>query len=311
MTEHFTSVEFENFGPIKKAELKLTRLHALIGPNDAGKSFTLNGISSAAQLEGKPRGIAAVRTTTFSAVYEKRVTWLKEEGNEVLIPPSAATHWPQSVRKLRLDPDELRRPAALFVDGAQLVFGNERGLGLGAVLDAIFVRGAADYLEIQRQLLERFPVVEGLRLFTRDLGRVVGVRLKGGAEIDANGMSEGILYFLAFTALRYLDPVDILLVEEPENGLHPARIAEVVSVLREISKTTQVVMATHSPLVINELQPDEVTLVTRTPEEGTKFTPIKDTHNFEKRSSVYALGELWLSYADGKTEETLLKPGTK
>ena len=70
---------------------------------------------------------------------------------------------------------------------------------------------------------------------------------------------------------------------------------------------TQVVMATHSPLVINEMEPHEVSLVTRTPEEGTNVTLMKDTPNFEKRSKVYALGELWLAYADGNTD-TLAEP---
>ena len=67
-------------------------------------------------------------------------------------------------------------------------------------------------------------------------------------------MSEGLLYYLAFAALPHLEPVSLILIEEPENGLHPARIAEVMRILREISKTTQVLIATHSPLVVNELQ---------------------------------------------------------
>jgi hypothetical protein len=97
----------------------------------------------------------------------------------------------------------------------------------------------------------------------------------------------------------------LLLVEEPENGLHPARIGEVVQIFRELSKTTQVLIATHNPLVVNELRPEEVSVVTRTPHEGTKVTPISNTPNFKERSEIYALGELWVSYADGKTEAPL------
>ncbi|EYE99981.1 Hypothetical protein CAP_1862 [Chondromyces apiculatus DSM 436] len=115
--------------------------------------------------------------------------------------------------------------------------------------------------------------------------------------------------YLAFAAIPYLEPASMLLIEEPENGLHPARIAEVMRVLREVSKTTQVLIATHSPLVVNEMQPEEVTVITRTPETGTRATLIKDTPNFAKRSSVYALGELWLSYANGVDEAPLLDEG--
>ena len=110
-------------------------------------------------------------------------------------------------------------------------------------------------------------------------------------------------------ALQYLDPVAMLLVEEPENGLHPARIADVMKILREISRTTQVVLATHSPLVINEMRGDEVTLVTRDPDQGTQVRRLSDTPNFAERSKVYALGELWLSYANGVDEAPLLADG--
>ncbi|MEO5730994.1 MAG: hypothetical protein ABI134_14165, partial [Byssovorax sp.] len=54
------------------------------------------------------------------------------------------------------------------------------------------------------------------------------------------------------------------------------------------------------------LTPEEVSVVTRTEEAGTKVTPIVETHNFAKRFSTYALGELWLSYANGVDEEPLL-----
>lgn len=93
-----------------------------------------------------------------------------------------------------------------------------------------------------------------------------------------------------------------------ENGLHPARIAEVVRLLRSIvkEKGTQVVMATHSPLVVNELDPDEVSVVTRKPDEGTKVKRIKDTPDFEERFKIYALGELWIAYANGLDEAPLL-----
>jgi predicted ATPase len=115
----------------------------------------------------------------------------------------------------------------------------------------------------------------------------------------------------AIRLLSYLAPTSFLLVEEPENGLHPARIAEVVTSLRAFSETgTQVVLATHSPLVINELTGDEVSVVTRD-DAGMHVTLIKDTPNFEERSKIYALGELWVSYANGKDEAPLLSAPAK
>ena len=126
--------------------------------------------------------------------------------------------------------------------------------------------------------------------------------------MPAKHISTGLLYYLVFATLPYLEPVSVLLVEEPENGLHPARIKEVMAVLREMSQDTQVLIATHSPLVVNELTPEEVSIVTRDTDNGTKVISIKDIPNFEERSAVYALGELWLSYADGNQETQLTLP---
>jgi predicted ATPase len=83
-----------------------------------------------------------------------------------------------------------------------------------------------------------------------------------------------------------------------------------MAILRKISETAQVVIATHSPLVINEMQPGEVTVVTRD-DGGTRCTPIAKTNGFEDRFKVYALGELWLSYANGKDEAPLLHGGAR
>jgi hypothetical protein len=58
--------------------------------------------------------------------------------------------------------------------------------------------------------------------------------------------------------------------------------------------------------VINELKPEEVTILTRDEETGTRATRMDRTKHFQQRQKVYALGELWLSFADGETEEALV-----
>ena len=188
-------------------------------------------------------------------------------------------------------------------------FLDERGFGLPGVYFALRNRGDDVFSSLVDDLKRHFQTINGLKVKAVSSSTVeLEVELRNGARIGAERMSEGLLYYLAFAALRHLDPASLILVEEPENGLHPARVAEVVGILRAIVNETgaQVVIATHSPLVINELRPDEVSVVTRTPETGTTVTPIVETYNFKKRSSIYALGELWLSYADGVIEAPLL-----
>jgi predicted ATPase len=214
-------------------------------------------------------------------------------------------------RLLRLDPDALRQSSGLIVEGQELDYLDDRGLGLPGVYDAIQNRGDGSFDRIAEDVRRLFPTIKNLRLRNVSANeKVLETKLNDGTLVPASLMSEGLLFYLAFAAIPHLVGTSVLLVEEPENGLHPARIRDVVRVLREISKRTQVLIATHSPLVINELEPEEVTVTTRHPEEGTRATPLKETPSFEERAKVYALGELWLAYANGDDEAPLLGENT-
>jgi predicted ATPase len=213
---------------------------------------------------------------------------------------------------LRLDPDELRAPVQLIPDGRRLWFQSEKGRGLATLYDALLNRDRDGFIEIEQRFRKLFPTVKALRLEVADEHhKTMGLTLFNGTQVGPKEMSEGMLYWLAFAIIEHLAPQSMLLIEEPENGLHPSRIAEVMKVLRDVSKRTQIIVATHSPLVINELQPEEVTIITRTAERGTICTPMLATKNFAERSQVYALGELWLSFADGELERELVGPATE
>lgn len=214
-----------------------------------------------------------------------------------------------SYKLVRFDPGALRLPSELIPAEARVDFTDARGTGLPGVLDAIVNKGDDSFRKLVDEVRAKFPVVRrlGLKAITTST-KVIEVELNDGAVVPSADLSEGLLYFVAFLAIQCLEPTALLLVEEPENGLHPSRVAEVVRVLRAISESgrTQVFIATHSPLVVNELSPDEVTVVTRDREKGTQLQLLRDTPNFEERSKVYALGELWLSYANGLDEAPLL-----
>ncbi len=220
----------------------------------------------------------------------------------------APSSWVGPPVLLRLDPDALRQPRNLIPRHAPLRFADERGTGLPSVLDAIRDRDEVAYAALRDRFLAMFPLVKRLHLRAEnETQKSIEVELQNGKSIGANLMSEGMLYFLAFLAAAHAHAAPVLLVEEPENGLHPSRVGEVMDVLREVSKTTQVILATHSPLVVNELSGDDVTIVVRDNVGGVRGTLLKDTPGFEQRAKVYAPGELWVSYANGLDEGPLLQ----
>ncbi len=212
---------------------------------------------------------------------------------------------------VRFDPDELRRPGELIPESRGIGFATERGAGLASVFDAITNRDAEAFTKIQSETRKLFPRVAKLGLINVDSYRKeLAITLADGTRVGAAGMSEGLLYFLGFAALQHIGHSRLFLVEEPENGLHPSRIAEVMTVLKSIAQNNQVVIATHSPVVLNELNGDQVNVLTRD-EGGTRAILIKDTPNFAERASVYALGELWVSYSNGSDESPLLSGGAR
>jgi predicted ATPase len=309
MEEFVDWVRVENFRSVKRADLHLTRLHALIGPNDSGKSSLLFAIanniarvwvSKMSLSSGPPSGIAVgthPHVQLGASLPSEHIDYFQK-----IIGPR---------QLLRFDPDELRMPSSLIPKNHALWFQSDKGRGLASLYDAVLARDRVAFAKIDERFRVLFPTCKALRLENADSQtKTLGLTLLDGTEVSANEMSEGMLYWLAFAIVEYLQRQAMLLIEEPENGLHPSRIAEVMRVLRDVSKTTQVIIATHSPLVVNELQADEVTLVTRGPEVGTICTPLTQTKNFKQRSEVYQLGELWLSYADGSVETELVGEST-
>jgi hypothetical protein len=72
-----------------------------------------------------------------------------------------------------------------------------------------------------------------------------------------------------------------------------------------VSEQSTVVLTTHSPRVLDELEGQEIVLVTRDPNTGTQALRLCDTNNYDKRRVVFKPGELWVEYCDGVTEENL------
>jgi ABC-type uncharacterized transport system ATPase subunit len=311
-------IRIRNFRCIQEIDFALTPLHALIGPNDSGKSTILDAIISISRGTAEP----ASEVTAFSHSRALTMSGSAEhvEHEPHISPTDAATKMPRNpvtlmplvgpARVLRLDPDAMRKPTNLIAQGHPIEF-TERGEGLAAVYDAFLSRRLDVFLAISKRFTELFPTTRAIQLTNPShTTKALGIELADGRSVGPERLSEGMLYWLAFAALPYLQPTPLILIEEPENGLHPSRIGDVMQVLREVSNTSQILLATHHPLVINELQPDEVTLITRTPERGTIATPLSSTKNFEQRSKVYALGELWLNYADGDFERDLVDEST-
>ncbi len=80
----------------------------------------------------------------------------------------------------------------------------------------------------------------------------------GGLKVPSWLVSDGTLRLTALTLPAYLSELQgIYLIEEPENGIHPKAVATVYDSLSSVYES-QVLLATHSPVVLSAVDVDDV-----------------------------------------------------
>lgn len=105
-------------------------------------------------------------------------------------------------------------------------------------------------------------------------------------------LSEGTLRFLwLVTLLQSQNLTTITLLDEPEVSLHPELLRHLVYLMREASKHTQLIVATHSDRLIKFLEPQEVLICDL--EEGEAKMTWADTLNLEQWLADYSLDQVW------------------
>ena len=111
---------------------------------------------------------------------------------------------------------------------------------------------------------------------------------------DAASLSDGTLRFIALATL-FLQPAEyrpsVIVVDEPELGLHPLAIALLASLVRSASVQTQVIFSTQSPLLLDHFEPAEV-LVADLVEGSTQIQRL-DGDRLADWLQEYSLGQLW------------------
>ena len=109
-------------------------------------------------------------------------------------------------------------------------------------------------------------------------------------------LSDGTLRFMALTTLLLQPPkpyYDIIFIDEPELGLHPAAITELAGMIALASQHSQIILATQSPQLVNEFEAKDIVVVER--DETDKHSVLKrlDEQELADWLQHYSLSELW------------------
>lgn len=292
-------IRIENFRCIRELEMDLEPLTVLVGPNASGKSTVLAALSA---VERRPSEKGPPRDSG-------RLFWYDDEGRGYVYPPPMVrvpgrgpqpSKEPPGAQVLQLElramraPNEVELARSLASDGANL---------------------ANAFATLPRN--EQTAVAAALVRLVDALGDVHVRPLKSGTHrlvfqdrwepkrwFEPHEVSDGTMLVLAFLVLQHQEQrPPLICLEEPERGLHPYLLGQVIDLLRSISQgkhgpATQFVLATQSAELLDHVKPHEVRFLERDAEGGVqaRTAPVGDEawenaiHEYEN-----SVGQMWLS----------------
>lgn len=104
-----------------------------------------------------------------------------------------------------------------------------------------------------------------------------------------------------FALLHDPNPPVMTCIEEIDHGLHPHALELLAERLREASERTQLLVTTHAPVLVDQLEPEEIVICERDA-KGASHIPATSTERIREvvdASEGLPLGELWFSGALG------------
>ena len=146
-------------------------------------------------------------------------------------------------------------------------------------------------------LQEALPDIEGIETREReeDRHRYLVLNYKNGLTLPSWLVSDGTLRLLALTLLAYVPALTgIYLVEEPENGIHPRAVEAVYQSLSSVYGA-QVLMATHSPVILSLAKSSEILCFARDQQGATDIVSGDKHPKLEEWQGALDLGTLFAS----------------
>jgi predicted ATPase len=325
------SITIKGFKSIASIEnLKLRPINVLIGANGSGKSNFLSVFSFLRVIrEGWQRDFVAEaggadRILHFGSVETPRVEMRISFQNDStaygitlgatdtdqlyeisapqpridwpnqVFPPDHVDRWRQYHFHDTSRTSRLKKTAGLN-DNRHL---SHDGSNLAAFLYLLREKHATSYDQIRRTVQLAAPFFDDFSLKPLELNADT-IRLEWRHKIrnrlfDVSALSDGTLRFIALATLflqpeAYLPP--LILVDEPELGLHPYAITLLAALVKKASFKTQIILATQSSMLLDHFNPDDVLVADRV-NGGTQLTRLNSTE-LDSWLEDYSLGELW------------------
>ncbi len=191
-------------------------------------------------------------------------------------------------------PNSLRAPQKV-ADSHPLTTGGEN---LASTLRDMIQKKSRFLQDLKDALAFAVPGVRDVRVSNAGSYYVVELNHErdGGNEqgswFDLSHESDGTIRLLAFLTALFQDPAPSLIgLEEPELAIHPGAMAVLSDNMKEAALRGQVLVATHSPDLINRLPIESIRAVTA--EDGaTKVGRVSEHQLWSVKDNLFSAGEL-------------------
>lgn len=111
-----------------------------------------------------------------------------------------------------------------------------------------------------------------------------------------NQISDGTLRFMALATLLLQPPKtmpSLIVIDEPELGLHPTAISILAGMIKKASESVQVVIATQSPRLLDEFSANKVVVIERDEMKRTSVFRQLNKEQLKEWEDDYTTSELW------------------
>ena len=209
--------------------------------------------------------------------------WFSGEDNIAANKPVLSGHIDEFFQHIkskvfRPDPSRLIHEATLSGETLQLA---ADGSNLIEFYFSIFNNYEKDAIKIQSDLSKCIPEIVRFRTPPVNGENKLGLKFfdKNEDSYWANEVSEGVLYFLILLCIvDQPNPPKLLLLEEPEKGIHPRRIWEVMKFIFQLAeeKDVQIIMTTHNEHVVNAFSSMPESIFVFDKDEETGATTVRN-----------------------------------
>ena len=172
------------------------------------------------------------------------------------------------------------------------------GSNLAAFLYLLRKKHGGAYTQIRNTIRLNAPFFDDFALAPQELNEDM-IKLEwrhvgSDAYFDASSLSDGSLRFIALATLLLQPPSlrpPVVLLDEPELGLHPVAITLLASMLKHAAVESQIIVATQSPVLLDHFKPEDVLVADRV-SGATQLGRLEDDR-LQAWLEDYSLGQLW------------------